>query len=206
MTQAIEAETVELAIVSCETCDQLFLCSARRDSCPTCGGPAGLRFFEFLGDASGLHLKDGTLAALDAAPVAAPEEGPVVALAAPAEGEAAGEGDEGDQDEHTSFRVALWAFIDRSPGVSEDYLRRALADMGAEPEDATTAVGRLAAVRDLLQDLEAAGLESEVSVGVLGAPVEGAELVPEPAVGEPPAAPQPAQAEEEQESEPSRGV
>jgi hypothetical protein len=58
MTQAPTTEVMELAIVACETCDGLFLKSPRRDACPTCGGSAGLTFFEFEGDETGLKLKD----------------------------------------------------------------------------------------------------------------------------------------------------
>ena len=56
MTQEAPPETIDLAIVSCEACDQLFLESPRRGSCPTCGGAAALIFFQFEGGPDGLHL------------------------------------------------------------------------------------------------------------------------------------------------------
>lgn len=52
MTQeATETGTISLEIVSCKDCDQLFLLSPRRQTCPTCGGDAGMTFFQF--EASG---------------------------------------------------------------------------------------------------------------------------------------------------------
>ncbi len=206
MTQATEAETIDLAIVSCETCDQLFLCSPRRESCPTCGGPVGLRFFEFQGDASGLHLKDGTLAALAAAPAAPPAEAPPTEPAAPAEGE-----EEGWQEPSPAgatmeaFGVGVVDFL-AGGAIDESNLREVLLDMGAEPEDAAAAVGRLVAVRDLLRSLAGTGVEAEVSVDVQAAPAAAPVEAPEPAGGELPAAPEPDQAEGDQESGPSGSV
>src|SRR4030042_1317673 len=57
MTQPPEPDTIDLAIVSCEACDQLFLFSPRRGTCPTCGGAPGLYFFEFVAGPAGLSLK-----------------------------------------------------------------------------------------------------------------------------------------------------
>ncbi len=206
MTQATEPETIDLAIVSCETCDQLFLCSPRRESCPTCGGGVGLRFFEFQGDASGLHLKDGTLAALAAAPVAPPAEAPPAAPAAPAEREdRTPPSTLGDLPSSDVFPLVLESYL-RGGEATEDDLRKLLGDLGAEPEDAAAAVGRLVAVRDLLRDLAAAGVEPAASVDVQAAPAESPPPAPEPAEGESPAAPEPDQAEGDQESGPSGSI
>lgn len=153
MTQEAETETVELAIVSCETCDQLFLVSPRRQACPTCGGPAGLVFFEFLGAPDGLHLKDGTLAAI--APASPPPEAvssavePVEATPAPAEATE----EEGKPDVMEVLLSAIDAFLGGADYVEEDILSYLVMPMGAEPEEAATVVGRLVAVRDALRSL-----------------------------------------------------
>ena len=63
MTQLAEPTTMELQIVSCETCDQLFLVSPRRETCPACGGPPGLEFFSFEASRDGVRLLGGIAAA-----------------------------------------------------------------------------------------------------------------------------------------------
>lgn len=80
MTQAPPAETMSLRIVSCETCDQLFLVSPRRETCPGCGGGPGLEFFSFEASPEGVQL----VSSLTDADVAAVE------LEIPAEGAVAG--------------------------------------------------------------------------------------------------------------------
>lgn len=185
MTQAPEAEAIDLAIVACETCDQLFLESPRRASCPGCGGPAGLRFFQFVGDADGLHLKDGVLPTPSVgAPLAAPlpvaaEPEPAPAgppLATPEEEEAATPG--------VSFGHLAGAFIDGA-GAWTGNLQDALVLCGVDPEAAATAVGRLTAVRDLIASLSEAGVDAKITVEAEPA----AEPAPEPPP-EPDAAPQ----------------
>lgn len=202
MTQAPEEETVELAIVACETCDQLFLCSPRRESCPTCGGPAGLRFFEFLGDASGVHLRDGTLAALAAEPAAPPAEAPAAGLAAPVPAAEEEPMMIGPVKGKVPIAGAMFGGFLAGEDVDVDCVKDWLLELGAEPEDAATAVGRLVAVRDLIRDLVAADAEPEVAVDV---EVEPAEIRPPAAAageGDLPAAPEPAQVEGDQDSEP----
>jgi hypothetical protein len=71
-------------------------------------------------------------------------------------------------------------------------------DLGAEPEVATVAVGRLAAVRELLAELAAAGVEAEVEVEAVSSPEEPVEAVSSPvAQAEEPAEPAPEAAPEE---------
>lgn len=178
MTQATEVETMELSIVSCETCDQLFLLSPRRQTCPGCGGSAGLTFFEFVGDASGLHLKNG----VDPAPLAAapvdqrdPDGIPREDGAEPAE-ESPPVGQDTAADT-LRFAVDVGLFL-KGEDITEDKLQGQLLDLGADPESATTAVGRLTAVRNLVRELVDAGLG--VSVKVEGDPE------PEPSPAEPP--------------------
>jgi len=178
MTQATEVETMELSIVSCETCDQLFLLSPRRQTCPGCGGSAGLTFFEFVGDASGLHLKNGVdPAQLAAAPVdqrdpagipheegaEPPEESPWVG--------------QDTTSDTLRFAVDVGLFL-RGDDITEDKLQRELLDLGADPESAATAVGRLVAVRNLVRELVDAALPVSVKVE--------ADSEPEPAPAEPP--------------------
>ena len=59
MTQEAETVAVDLDIVSCQTCDAVFIASERRQSCAICGGEATGPYFRFVLDAAGLHLKDG---------------------------------------------------------------------------------------------------------------------------------------------------
>lgn len=61
MTQETETVAMELNIVSCQTCDALFIESERRQTCPSCGGPPVGPYFQFVLDDSGLHRKDGAV-------------------------------------------------------------------------------------------------------------------------------------------------
>ncbi|MBA7706357.1 hypothetical protein ES703_115209 [subsurface metagenome] len=53
------------------------------------------------------------------------------------------------------LQMALEKYLQRGEGTPEE-LRRAFEDVGAEPEAASTAVGRLSAVRELLEQFSAA--------------------------------------------------
>lgn len=203
MTQATEPEIIDLAIVSCEGCDQLFLVSPRRENCPTCGGPAGLTFFEFVGDQSGVHLKNGVLTTPQAPAHPEPVEGLAPAPAAPAavEGERSSAGREAQTDDSTLIAEIVSEFI--VGAVDEEDVRAVFMDLGADPEAAATAVGRLSAVRDLLSELTAAGVEAEVTAAVEEpAPEPPSWATPEP-LGGPSEPPQPAQAEPEPEGQAS---
>jgi len=178
MTQATEVETMELSIVSCETCDQLFLLSPRRQTCPGCGGSAGLTFFEFVGDASGLHLKNG----VDPAPPSAAPVDQRDPAGIPHDDVANGDSDgpavsTSGQPDTLAFAVDVGLFL-RGEDITEDKLAGELLDLGADPESATTAVGRLTAVRNLVRELVDAALPVAVKVE--------AEPEPEPAAAEPP--------------------
>jgi hypothetical protein len=181
MTQETEAEIVELAIASCQTCDQLFLISPRRETCPGCGGPPGLVFFEFVGDRAGVHLKDGTLAALAPVPAA------VVAVSSPVEPVEAAPvertpGVEGEAPGSVDILLeGIRGFLGGASELGPDIKQWLVVRLGADPEEAATAIGRLVAVRDLI-----AGLTP---------PPSDADLVQEP--------PEPAQAPEGPQSEPS---
>lgn len=82
MTQAPPAETLTLRIVACETCDQLFLVSPRRETCPGCGGGPGVEFFTFEASPEGVQLvgfltdAPPELAEIEPPPAPAPEPGP----------------------------------------------------------------------------------------------------------------------------------
>lgn len=183
MTQDTAVETIELAIVACETCDQLFLLSPRRQTCPGCGGGAGLVFFEFEGQPDGLRLKGAPL--LERIPSPTPAEasangdvtaGPPV----PAEAGAA------DELLAVDFRVLVFdrmiAVVDGVDGAGE-ILGAQLAELGADPEQIAAAVGRLEAVRDLVADLLGAGAEppAEPAEASPLTPPDPAEPAPEPA-------------------------
>jgi hypothetical protein len=75
VTQPDTAEPLRIEIVACEACDQLFLVSPRRQTCPTCAGNAGVSLFQFDVAADGVHLLGGLVpeaAQAAAAPAAAP--------------------------------------------------------------------------------------------------------------------------------------
>ncbi|KKN36995.1 hypothetical protein LCGC14_0768060 [marine sediment metagenome] len=206
MTQETETPTMDLNIVSCQTCDALFVESERRQTCPSCGGEPVGPYFRFVLDADGLHRKDGAApAAAQPTPAEEPAEEleplPIVDDRQPEELA----GGLGDQSPAVMFPLTAMSYLQGGEGTEGD-LRGLLADLGAEPEAAAAAVGRMVAVRDLLRDLAAAGVEAEVEVGVEVTPAEATEPVPEPAEGEPPPAPEPPPAGEGQESEPSEST
>jgi len=170
----LEAETVamDLNIVSCQTCDALFIESERRQTCPSCGGPPVGPYFQFVLDGAGLRLKDGAAPAAAPAPPAeepAPEpEAP--APEAPAEEAAPPAEEETNWQEVFAEGIATYL---QGGGITEDDLRTVLENqLGAEPEAAKTAVGRIMAVRVLLCQLAEAGVEAQVEVTVEETPAE----------------------------------
>ena len=62
MTQDVETSVVELDLVSCQTCDLMFVASERRQTCPVCGGEAPGPYLEYVLDETGLHPKNGAAA------------------------------------------------------------------------------------------------------------------------------------------------
>ena len=152
MTQEAPPELIDLALVSCEACDQLFLHSPRRQTCPTCGGAAGFYFFEFQLGPDGLSLlprsqvEPATPQAPAEAPTTAeppPEPEPVLAVQ-----ELAGE--------LSLLAVARSraAMYLEGEDVEETDLLNSIVATGATGEEASAAVGRLIAVRELFERLE----------------------------------------------------
>ncbi len=209
MTQAPEAEVIELAIVACETCDQLFLESPRRQTCPGCGGGAGLRFFEYSADQAGLHLRNGAVSAEPASARPEPVEG-LRAIAGPEDEEEEDDVDDGEEAgaaptasapdaSDQPWRVTpvtigskdLLAMIGAlvlsgaHPDATE--FRDELLSRGVPPEDVAAAVGRLQAVAVLIMSVP------ERPTGEEGSASEETEAPAdlEPA-GEPETAPPPA--------------
>ena len=228
MTQEAETVAMELNIVSCQTCDAVFIESERRQTCPSCGGPPVGPYFRFVLDGSGLHQKDGVRAppinreeaVQQLKDLSYPEEeaeamvdkwnedrdaaAEAPAATAPVEEEAPA-GGLGDLPPSDVFPLTVASYL-RGGEATGDDLRGMLTDLGAEREAATTAVGRLEAVRDLLQELAAAGVEAQVEVTVEEAPAEAPSPAGEPAEGEPAAAPEPETAEGGEESQPPEAV
>ena len=159
MTQEAPPEPIELALVSCEACDQLFLHSPRRQTCPTCGGSPGLYFFEFQGGPDGLHL----LAHPELAP--ATPQAPVEVATAP---EPPPEPEpmlvvqelEGEISPLDIARSRAAMYLE-GEDIEEADLLDAIQAAGAEDEDASTVVGRLIAVRALFRRLEVGPTEAE---------------------------------------------
>jgi len=164
MAQEAETVAMELNIVSCQTCDALFIESERRQTCPSCGGPPVGPYFQFVLDGAGLHLKDGAAPAAAPAPPAeelAPEPEAPAAEASAAEAEAPAEEELEDMD---VLLEAVKGYLGGADALEVDVREWLEVQLGAEPEAAATAVGRLAAVRDLLRELAAAGVEAQVEV------------------------------------------
>ena len=206
MTQEPETVAMDLNIVSCQTCDAVFVESERRQTCPSCGGEPVGPYFRFVLDADGLHRKDGAAPAAAGSP---PAEETAPAAETPAAEAAVEEeapaGGLGDQSPAAMFPLTAMSYLRGGEGTEDD-LRMMLADLGAEPEAAAAAVGRLVAVRDLLQELAAAGVEAQVKVAVEETPAPAPPPAPPPAEEETPAAPEPPPAGEGQESEPPASV
>ena len=199
MTQETEEAPLELALVSCQTCDLAFMGSERRTTCPVCGGEAAGPYFQWTLEADGLRLRDGvrpeTVAAAAAAPGAEPPA--VEAEAPPPAAEPAAPAVEG-LGVYGLFPLLVGRFLGDWQRTEED-LRERLLELGAEPEAATIAVGRLVAVRDLMRELAAAGVDGggggEAEAEATGEspaedmPVAQEEEPAEPAPAEPPEEP-----------------
>jgi hypothetical protein len=153
MTQAPAVETMELRIVACEGCDQLFLVSPRRGTCPTCGGGPGVEFFTFDAGPEGVQLRGGLAVEASAPP---PPE-PASPNGIPSADLAPVDQDAGDVDPQLlrleELLPKVLIYLDGAPDLEPNELRECLLGMGADPEAATTAVGRLEAVRNLLAEL-----------------------------------------------------
>jgi len=206
MTQDAETVAMDLNIVSCQTCDALFIESERRQTCPSCGGlPVG-PYFQFVLDGSGLHQKDGAAPAAAGSPLA---EEPAPEPEAPA-AEAPVEEEEpimiGPVADKVPVAGAMLAGFLTGEVEEVEYVREWLVELGAEPEAVAAAVGRLVAVRDLLRELVAAGVEAQVEVAVEETPAPAPPPAPPPAEGEPPAAPEPEPAGGGEESQPPEAV
>lgn len=153
MTQPTETDVIPLQLVSCETCDNAFLSSPRRQTCPGCGGAAGLSLVAFEASDNGLRQVD---APPPAQPAAAPADVAAQHAAPPPPAAEAEQPPAPDTPEPLTpaqlFPVAAGSYLDVG-FPSPDDLTVILLDMGAEPDVAATTTGRLTAVRDVLQAL-----------------------------------------------------
>src|SRR3990167_9294973 len=138
MVQETEAAPVELDVVSCGTCDTLFISSERRQTCPACGGEGVGPFFEFVATPEGPRLKNGAVAVARAE---APPAGPAAAAEAPAaEGEAVEADPRGDAavcDPLDVFTPLAVEFLRRGD-ITQAELSQRLQELGADPEAADT--------------------------------------------------------------------
>jgi len=187
MTQEVETAVVELDLVSCQTCDLVFVASERRQTCPVCGGEATGPYLEYVLDETGLHPKNGSAilpagrqaeaAATDtpAGPIAdaeAAEEPPTTAA---------------DVDWLNVFVEGVTSYL-LDCGITEDDLRTVLeVNLGVKPRVARVTVQRLTAIRAVVRELAPVGVEAEAEV--VESPEEPAEAVESPE--------EPAQAEAE---------
>jgi hypothetical protein len=198
MTQETEEAPLELALVSCQTCDLVFIGSERRQTCPVCGGEPAGPYFQWTLEAAGLRLRDGAAAETPAAPPVAPEaEPPAVEAEAPppVEGEPMVDAPAWSKASVAGAMLAGFLVGERGVEVDADTAKDWLLELGAEPEAATIAVGRLTAVRELIAELTALSAE-EPALPAEPADESPAEDVPV-AQAEEPAAPAPAEPPEE---------
>lgn len=172
MVQEAETVALELELVSCGTCDTVFISSERRQTCPACGGEAVGPYLEFVATPDGPRLKNGAAQVLaGAAPPSPAPESP----AALADGDAPAE--EGTATSIGRIPVtdmlpmAVESFL-RGREATEDDIRGMLLDLGADPDVVATTVGRLIAVRDTLASLEPSPPESEGEAAAEEAPEE----------------------------------
>jgi hypothetical protein len=198
MTQETEEAPLELALVSCQTCDLTFIQSERRQTCPVCGGEAAGPYFQWTLEAGGLRLRDGAGPEAPASPPVAPEaEPPAVEAEAPPPAEEPSPTAIASLGVYGLLPLLIGRFLGGEDATEED-LRETLLALGADRETATIAVGRLTAVRELIVELAEAGVEAEVEVEALAplAIVDDREPAGE-AQEEEPAAPTPEAAPEE---------
>lgn len=172
---------VTFQVAACSVCDALFLMSGRRETSPCHGSDPILVVCTLSVDKEG-HVTGewGVGAPIGVLDITAQPEAP----AAPPEPAPAEEALEFPREETVPvievLRVVIQAFLDGDP-VVEDQLAGVFEDAGAEPEAAATAVGRLQAVRELIQELRGAGVPVTV-----GATAEE----PPPEAPEPPSTPE----------------
>jgi hypothetical protein len=145
---------IEVAIATCSVCDGLFLMSSRRETSPCHGADLGVVVATLTiapnGDVIGhwgmaRGLSEEEEEELRSPPAEEPPPPP------------AGDGEEEEEEEENDNLGVLLAGIGAylaDAGVAADDIHTWLTRMGADREDASAAVGRLVAVRDLLQRLE----------------------------------------------------
>ena len=137
MTQEVETAVVELDLVSCQTCDLVFVASERRSTCPSCGGEGTGPYLEYVLDETGLHPKNGpVVAAADSEPI----------IRGPIEGKLPTAG-------------AMLAGFLTGEEVDADMAKDWLLELGAKPGVAAKTMQRLTAVRDTIAQLTAAAVE-----------------------------------------------
>jgi len=149
-----EAGPVIVQIAVCSVCHALFMLSGDRETSPCCGADP-LAVLATLTLGSDAHVTGEWGMGADVLPTAAEEE-PAPAPAPPEEPPAEEEVVEAPEEEVDNVEVFLEGVKGylSGAGVTGDDLHTWLARMGAEPEAAATAVGRLEAVRELLESLE----------------------------------------------------
>jgi len=151
-----EAGPVTVQIGVCSSCHALFLISGDRETSP-CHGADTLAVLATLtiGPDAQVTGEWGL-----GAPIGEPDitEEPAPAPAPPAEPtvEEAPEAAPETVKASELLPVVIVAFLEGDEAADPDQLRGVFEDAGAEPEAASTAVGRLVAVRELLQQLQAA--------------------------------------------------
>jgi len=180
MVQEAETPVIDLELVSCGTCDTVFISSARRQTCPACGGEAIGPYLEFIVTPEGPRLKNGAVAIAGAVKETVDRIAETEPLAAEEDAAAEEESAPSPLSRRPAFAMDAGAYLGGIDEVDEDFLRQHLLDLGADPETATTTVGRLAAVRDTLASLTAPHPEP-----VEGEPAEElAPPAPDPEAGE----------------------
>jgi len=148
MTQEVETAVVELEIVSCQTCDLVFVASERRSTCPSCGGEGTGPYLEYVLDESGLHPKNGpVVAAADSEPMM---RGPVA--------------------DKLPIAGAMLAGFLTGEEVNADMMKDWLLELGAKPGVAVKTMQRLTAVRDTIAQLATAAAEEPAEAEVEAEP------------------------------------
>jgi len=158
MTTGEQEETgpVTVQIGVCSSCHALFLMSGDRLTSPCHGAdPLAVLATLTIGPDAQVTGEWGL-----GAPIGEPDirEEPAPAPAPPEEPPAAEAPEEAPETIKASelLPVVIVAFLEGDLAADADQLRGMFEDVGAEPEAASTAVGRLVAVRELLEQLSAA--------------------------------------------------